>query len=322
MSKIKGDKIMWRRQMCAGLVLVFVFLLAGCASAPRMVVQERQPTTIRETRRVETPFTGPKRRVAVIDFENKTAYGQHRLGTSASDILITEMVKSGKFIMIERTKLNKILEEQKLQEQKIIDPDTAVKIGGIMGLNAIITGSVSQFGVKKGGADYLIVQTKQQVAEATVDVRVVDVETGQILYADSGKGKAMVKTGQFLGLGTKSAYDETLEQEALRAAITKFTRNIMYQINQKPWSCRVAEADGKEIYLDAGRESGLGIGTTLVVYHLGKAIKSPSTGLRLGYKEDKIGKIEVVRYFGGDGSIAKIVEGTAPSRADLCRLEK
>jgi len=319
---VRGGMIMGRKIIRAGLFSILVFVLAGCASAPKVIIQERHPTTIRETKRVKTPYTGPKRRVAVIDFENKTAYGKHRLGTSASDILITELVKSGKFIMVERTKLNKILEEQNLQEQKIIDPDTVVKVGRVLGLNAIVTGSVSQFGVRKGGANYLIVQSKEQVAEATVDVRLVDVETGQIFYADCGKGKAMIKTGQFLGLGTKSAYDETLEQEALRAAITKFTRNLMYQINQKPWSCRVAEVEGDEVYLDAGRESGLRIGTKLAVYHLGKAIKSPTTGLRLGYKENKIGRIKVLRYFGEDGSIAEVVSGDVPSLADLCRLEK
>ncbi|MBU2567515.1 MAG: CsgG/HfaB family protein [Elusimicrobia bacterium] len=295
-------------------------LAAGCA--PSSTVRMQQAVSVRETQKVEAKMTGPKRRIGVVDFENKTAYGAQRLGTSASDILITELVKSEKFIVVERDKLNKIMEEQKLGQSGIVDSVTAVQVGKILGLNAMVTGSISQFGVKTGGADYLLTQSKQQVAECTVDIRVVDVETGQILYADAGKGVAKRGTGQVLGLGTRAGYDETLEGESLRAAIAKFTENIIWQVNKKPWSCRVAEVDKATIYLNAGLASGLNVGEKLKVYHLGREIKDPTTGLVLGNIEDEIADIEVVRHFGEDGSIAKIIKGTPPSKNDICRLFK
>jgi hypothetical protein len=67
-------------------------------------------------------------------FENKSAYGQGRLGTAASDILVTELVKSGKFIVVERDRLNKVMEEQKFQSQGMTDPATVAKLGQVMGL--------------------------------------------------------------------------------------------------------------------------------------------------------------------------------------------
>ncbi len=294
------------------------FLISGCA--PSVAVKKTHTITVKETEKVESKYTGPKRRVAIIDFENKTAYGQRRLGTAASDILITELGKSGKFILVERGKIKKILEEQNFQSSGHIDPNTIVKAGKLLGLNAIVTGSISQFGVKKGGSDYLIVQSKQIIAQATVDIRVVDVETGRIIYTDSGKGMARQKTGQFLGMGTKAKYDETLEGDALRSAIVKFTENIIYQVNKKPWSCRVAEVMNQDIYLDAGRESGLEIGTSLKLFHLGKEIISPVTGLVIGRTQKEIGVIRVESYIGEDGAVAKMVKGTLPSRGDLCKL--
>ena len=121
-------------------------------------------------------MVGPKKKIAVVEFENKTAYGQRRLGDAAADILITELGKSGKFILVEREKLDKIMEQQKLQASGMYDPNTVSQIGKLAGVDAIVVGVVSQFGVKTGGSDYFITQSKSQVAECTVDIRVIEVE--------------------------------------------------------------------------------------------------------------------------------------------------
>ena len=115
-------------------------LWTGCA--PRTSVKMQQATSANVTEKVESKYTGPKRRIGVVDFENKSAYGQTRLGSAVSDILITELAKTGKFVVVERDKLNKIMEEQKLQASGAIDARTAVNVGKILGLNAIVTGAV------------------------------------------------------------------------------------------------------------------------------------------------------------------------------------
>ncbi|MEW6042476.1 MAG: CsgG/HfaB family protein, partial [Elusimicrobiota bacterium] len=159
------------------VLIIAVVPLIFSACAPGISVKRQQAMSVKETERVESKYTGPKRRIGVVEFENKTAYGQGRLGGAASDILITELVKSGKFIVVERDKMNKIMEEQKFQTQGLVDAQTAVKIGKILGLEAIVVGAVSQFGVKTEGHDYLLKTGKQQTAEVTVDIRLIDVET-------------------------------------------------------------------------------------------------------------------------------------------------
>lgn len=304
------------------------FTLAGfslfLACAPGKFVKREQAMTVRETERTESKYTGPKRRIGVVEFENKTAYGKGRLGGAATDILITELVKSGKFIVVERGRMEKVLEEQKLQARGMVDPNTAVKIGKILGLEAIVIGAVSQFGVKTEGHDYLLKKGKRQVAEATAEIRMVDVETGQVLLADSGKGRVERKWGSFLGMGTKGGYDETIEGDALRAAIVQFVDNIINQINQKPWSCLIADAYGNEVYLNAGRDSGLEIGQKLACYHQGDEIRDPSSNLVIGHREQYIGEVEIKRYCGqsGDCSVASLVKaaGARPAKKDVCRL--
>src|SRR5947209_10869114 len=154
-----------------------VVLIAGCN--PSTTVKQKEAMTI------NTPqgLANLKRRIGVVDFENKTTYGANRLGTSASDILITELAKSGKFILVERDKLDSIMKEQKLGMSGAIDPSTAAKVGKVLGLNAIITGAISQFGEQTEGPEYLVTQSKSQVVKCPVDIRVVDAETGQMLLA-------------------------------------------------------------------------------------------------------------------------------------------
>jgi len=298
------------------LTLSLGMVFTGCS--PSSSVKQKETMTINKPE----GMAGPKRRIGVVEFVNKTKYGEARLGTSASDILITELSKSGKFILVERDKMNSLLAEQKLGMSGAIDATTAARVGRILGLNAIVTGAISEFGTTTEGSEYLLAQSKKQVVKATVDIRVVDAETGQILYADSGSGLGVKKSGGVLGLGTRQGYDESLEQEALRAAIVKFVNNIVVQVERKPWSCRVADADGSSIYLNAGSDSGLPLGKTLTVYKIGREIKDPTTGLSLGNTEEKTGEIKVDRYFGDDGSVAELVKGSMPSKGDIARMKE
>src|SRR5438046_2529993 len=98
-------------------------LITGCN--PSTSVKQNQAMTI-DTNKA---MAGLKRRIGVVDFVNKTTYGANRLGTSASDILITELAKSNRFIVVERDKLDKLMEEQKLGMTGAIDPNTAAKVG-------------------------------------------------------------------------------------------------------------------------------------------------------------------------------------------------
>ena len=287
------------------LSLLGLVFLAGCTKAVK----------------IAPPSVGPRLRVAVIEFENKTTYGQ-RLGTAAADVLVTELSKTDRFILIERAKLDRLVAEQKLGMTGVVDPNTAAKMGQVLGAAAIVTGAVSEFGTQQKGTDYLITESKKQVARAVVDVRVINTETSQILYAESGTGETTSSTGTFLGMGSRASYNESMEGEALRAAIQKFAGNLTARLMAIPWTCRIAEMDGGVIYLDAGLRSGLNIGQELDVVQLGSEIKSPTTGIVIGRKETLLGKCKVVEHFGEDGAKAEMVAGSAPKPGDLARLPR
>lgn len=296
-------------------------LLAACAPKNTQNTKE-EPEYMRDRSSPKSTvqnYRGPKRRIAVIDFENKTPYGQRELGTSASDIIITEMQKTGQFILIEREKVEKLMDEQHFSNSDAVEPATAAKIGRLLGVNAVVTGSVSQFGQKEQGVDTIVYQRRSQIADATVDIRIVDVETGEILVADSGRGEATQTIQGSMGLGGRASYDTTLAGDALRAAIFKFSKNVVDRMGTVPWSARVAQVDSGRIYIDAGKSTGLALGTELEVMRPGKDIISPTTGKSMGQTTNHVGTVKIVEYFGDDGAVAQPLDGDAQPK-DIVRM--
>ena len=290
----------------------------GCSSMPTLTKapSSEEPVTAKIVSK------GPKKRVGIVDFENKTRYGRGRLGSSASDILTTELFKTGAFIVIERAQLESVLGEQALGQSGVINPATAAQAGKVLGLNAIVTGSISQFGVKTEGKDYAVYKQKVQKAECTVDVRVVDTTTGQILFADSGSGVFEKKISQVLGLGQKGGYDETMGQNALRAAITKFMDNLVSQLKSVEWKGRIAKVSGSTIYINAGRNIGLKTGDTLQVITLGEEIYDPQTHMLLGREEGAPkGELMVTGHVGDKLTKAAIRSGTGFKVNDVVKYK-
>jgi curli biogenesis system outer membrane secretion channel CsgG len=299
-------------------------LVALAACAPRKSVNTvNEPDYMKGRSSPENTvndYRGPKRRVAVIAFDNKTPYGQRELGTSASDILVTELQKTGQFILIEREKVQHILDEQRFQSSDLVEPMTVAKVGRLLGASAIITGAVTQFGQKEEGVEAIVYQRRTQKAECTIDLRVVDVATGEIVVADSGRGEAEQTVQGSMGLGGRSSYDSTLAGDALRAAIFKFSKNVVTRMQKVPWSARVAEVEGGKIYLDAGMKTQVPIGAELEVLRPGKEIISPTTGKSMGQTTSAIGTVKVTEYFGEDGSVASVVTGNIAAK-DIVRLK-
>jgi curli biogenesis system outer membrane secretion channel CsgG len=188
-----------------GLALL---LLASCVTATVSTVDEyeRLPRQIR---------------VAVIDFENKTKYGARRLSDAAAEILISELSRSGNFIIVERNRLDAVLAELEFQLSDLSEGENSAEVGKILNVEYLITGVISNFGVKTEGRDMLIAKQKIQTATAEVDLKVIDVETAEIVFSAYGRGEAQKSIGSTFGVGGTGGYDETLAGDSLRAAIAE-----------------------------------------------------------------------------------------------------
>ena len=323
---------MWSRRVGVLFLIAALGGLWNCAgmgggSSKETQVAQAQPAAQPASPQpaAQTPrltHKGPKLRVGIVDFVNKSAYGAGRLGTSASDILTTELFKTGAFIMVERSQLRQVLGEQALGQTGAINPDTAAQAGKVLGLNALVTGSISQFGVSTSGQDYGVYKQKVQAAKCVVDVRVVDTSTGQLLFADSGRGEFERKAQEVLGMGQRAGYDETLGQEALRSAITQFMDNLVQQLKNVEWSGRIAMVSGNDVYINCGRDVGLKPGDVLTVQTLGQEIYDPQTKMLLGRTRGAVKGELLVTELDEKMTITQIRAGTGFSIGDMVKLKK
>jgi curli biogenesis system outer membrane secretion channel CsgG len=141
--------------------------------------------------------------------------------------LTTELSRSGNFIVVERARMDKILEEMKLQLSGVTTGENAAELGKILNCEYLIVGSVSNFGVTTEGKDFIIAQQKIQKVKAEVDLRIIKVETGAIIYSAYGKGEIEKKISSNFGMGGTGGYDETLAGESLRIAIKQSVHDLI-----------------------------------------------------------------------------------------------
>src|ERR1022692_3497430 len=95
-----------------------------------------------------------RKRVAVMNFDYATVYSNvaaifgsnQDIGKGIADILVDKLVNDGVYSVIERKQLDKILAEQNFSNSDRADPASAAKIARILGVDAIIVGSITQFG--------------------------------------------------------------------------------------------------------------------------------------------------------------------------------
>src|SRR4030095_7221042 len=149
---------------------------------------------------------GRKKRVAIFDFDYATVqsnvsaiFGTNvDIGQGISDMLVTFLVKDGTYSVIERKALDKILAEQNFSNSDRANPNSAAKIGKLLGVDAIIVGSITQFGndtknTGVGGVGAGLGKVglggfsrKESKAVVALSARIVDIDTAEILAAAEG----------------------------------------------------------------------------------------------------------------------------------------
>ena len=151
-----------------------------------------------------------KPRIAVIEFKNKAdnQYWWSGGGEAMQDVFVTELVKSGKFRVVEREQLAALMEEKHLTLSGDLDPATAVRVGKILGVNYLLTGSVTEYGVTDKGAHGRGIgrlpgfSAGKRNFVAAVNARLIDTSTGEIVWADEARGEessVKVSVGGFGG---------------------------------------------------------------------------------------------------------------------------
>jgi len=120
---------------CVGSFIGFILLINGCGSSGRIGVSVQKPAAIH--------LTGVKE-IAVVDFK-----GPQGSGSQIATLLQSRLMESQYFKIVEREKLNRIMDEHNLTMSGIVDESTAAEIGKLVGVDALIFGEVTTYRVER-----------------------------------------------------------------------------------------------------------------------------------------------------------------------------
>lgn len=252
-----------------------------------------------------------KRKVAIGRFSNETQYAKSvfydktndPMGKQASDILSTRLAASEKFMLIERQDFDKIVQEI----------NTSGGVSQNIGADYLIIGSITEYGRKTVGNQKLFSNSKEQIVEAAVSIRLVDVSTGLIIFSGEAKGEATASDRRVLGLGKTADFDATLSDKAISAAISKLVENIINKCMDNPWKAYVLTVEDGTYIISGGASQGIKVGDVFTVMERGKMVKNPQTGLNIELPGKVAGSLSIVQVMGNtpqdEVSLATLVEG-------------
>lgn len=277
--------------------------------------------------------TAPVRhKVAVLDFGyasvmdvSQAVFGtQTNIGKGISDLLVDKLTNDGTYRVIERNAISKVMSEQNFSNSDRVDASSAAKIGKILGVDAIITGDITQFGRDDqsknygalaggfaGGALGRLGTTKSKAVVA-VTARLIDANTGEVLASTQAKGESTRSSNNLLagGAGTgggavggmgmgSSNFAQTIIGEATANAINQLAQGLEAAGDKfavaapVPVAGMVADVAGADVIINVGAEAGVRVGDTLTVSHPVRQVKDPATGKVLRTVENTVGQLKI-----------------------------
>ena len=223
---------------------------------------------------------GNKPIVAVASFESSFSnYDSRNIQTAIE----TALSKTQKFTLMERGRLDSLLAEQGLSANGLVAGSG--EIGGFSGVDYLIYGRVTQLGLE--AKNVLIMSACE--AQLGLDVRVVDVKTGEIrlsenISADDQVNTAGAEENPCNGVGI-SAFDNLTATTA---------RKLAEKLTQTLFPVKLAKVSSDEVYLNYG-EGFLNSGEILKVVSLGEGFEDPDTGEILGAEEELLAIVKVTK---------------------------
>jgi curli biogenesis system outer membrane secretion channel CsgG len=304
----------------------------------------------------QNPAPARRVRIAILDFDYATVYSNSAAifgtnvdaGKGIGDLVVTDLVKNGTYSVIERKALDKILAEQNFSNSDRADPNSAAKIGRLLGVDAIVVGSITQFGNDNksqnvGGAGGALgrfgiggVGHKSSKAVVGLTARMVSVDTAEILAVAEGKGESQREGVSLLGGGGgwhgwgggavdfgSSDFQQTIIGEAIKQATDGLVAELISsssKIQTRTVSVTgiVAAVDNGSVILNIGSHAGLKVGDQLSVERVTREVKDPATGKVLRRLTSNVGTVKVTDV-DEQSAVCSFVNGTDFKEGDIVK---
>lgn len=269
----------------------------------------------------EKSDSSPRKRVMVLPFIDGSGRSDKAVQV-ARESFIRSLKRTDEFVIVSNTDFPKDISTYLKNGE--YDLETMAKTGGAMGLAAILEGKVVEVKAKRMADEVGLVRQVRAKINATVSLRVVNTKNNHIVMNETRTAEVEDTTTR---VAERAMSDQFLEEDPklMDSVVTKAFQGsiprIVQNIEKLSWEGKVALVKGDRIYLNAGRLSGLQIGDILKVTEEGEDVYDPDSGGLIGKVPGRLkGTIEVVSYFGKDGSVGIVHSGSGFHENDRVEL--
>ena len=255
--------------------------------------------------------SSPRPALAVVPFKASPRV-QADADLSVGPMLMTVLLKTGRFDLVEADKVEQLLEQQEFQQAAYFDPETKAKLGRMVGAAAVLFGEVTSATQQKVDKfAYDLIDTRVRI-----DVRAVDTATSRIIFAESAEGRSQARViTDARGTVISGAADTRAEFARAAAQATDVLGHKLS--GQFPVTGVIVACTGSRFVTDLGSAKELNRGDELVVIRPLERLLHPLTKQPVGWRKAILGlaRVEAVELGTSTANLVRPGETAQPLRA-------
>lgn len=305
-----------------------IFCLPSCSLWQKRSPGSGQVGITEKNVPIEAREDSPRKRIMVLPFIDvsgvRSADGgpNRQLAITARSALVSWLVGTERFVVVNNEDFPKDISQYLNNFQ--YDVESMAKVANGMGIAALVETKILEIYAKKLGSDIGVFRKVGAQVSGRIQIRVISAKNGKELLStvkDAQIQSTSTQIGEQAPSNRDLLDDPKLVGEVVIKALKSTIRPMAQSIDKLSWEGRVALVKGDQYYINAGRLSGLQIGDILKVTEESEEVYDPESGVFIGHVPGRMkGTVELVSYFGKDGSIAVLHSGAGISENDRIEL--
>ena len=248
---------------------------------------------------------GLKKKVVVTYFDDRILPGDETLGDWISEKLIREVDRrSSKVFFVDYQMIKEFLRSRGISLEDLETPNVLRLLNEVFGIQALVIGHLAgpYTFITKGNKD----REETALAIIKIEVKVIETLTGKNV-------KHLEASNPVLATKMQGSFsEEKAKVKAIDVTLSNLIGPLSRELDGLDWFCRIAKVDGEEVYLNAGKLTGIKVGDVMEVFRPAK----------MGERGEIVGKIRISTCFGIDASMGSLIQGKGPEVDDILRLAK
>ena len=241
------------------------------------------------------PPSGLKKKVVIAYFDDRTLQAEETFGDWIAEKLIKEVDRrSQKVLFVDYQMVKEFLESRGIPLADLETPNVLRLLNEVFGIHALVFGHLA--------GPYTFVTKGEKDREGTasaiikIEMKLIDTLTGKTL-------KQFEASNPILATKMQGSFsEEKAKVKAIDVTLSNLIGPLVRELDSLDWFCRIAKIEGEEVYLNAGRLTGIKVGDVMEVFRPGRS----------GERGEVIGKIRISTCFGIDASMGSLIQGKRP----------